>query len=122
MYYKFDEIIELLKGKVKDEFKLLNEYIDFSAEKIRDLLIAFKFQLGKDKWLIDRNNKDAVLNVTTINGILNTLRLIVMNGKINDIESYKLSLTDIDKFDFKSYKSSQYRKMGQEIYNKYFKD
>ncbi len=111
-----------LKGKVKDEFKLLNEYIDFSAEKIRDLLIAFKFQLGKDKWLIDRNNKDAVLNVTTINGILNTLRLIVMNGKINDIESYKLSLTDIDKFDFKSYKSSQYRKMGQEIYNKYFKD
>lgn len=108
-----------LKKKNSEEFDLLNDYIQFSVEKIRDILIAFSSKLGKDRW-ITGNDVDALLSVTTINGILNTLRLIIENNQINTIEEYKKSLDGIEIFKFKSYKSSQYRKMGEDIYKQFF--
>ena len=54
--------------------------------------------------------------------MLNVLRLLIENNKISDIQNYKEKLKDIDKFDFKKYKSSQYRKMGKDIYAKYFEN
>ncbi|MEE9429970.1 MAG: DGQHR domain-containing protein [Melioribacteraceae bacterium] len=109
-----------LKAKNNTEYDLLDEYIDFSTEKIRDIIIAFKSKIGNAKWRIDRTDPNAILNVTTINGILNTLRLIIQNGKINTTKHYQTKLANIVKFPFKNYKSSQYRKMGQDIYDKYF--
>ena len=53
--------------------------------------------------------------------VLNTLRLIIENNKVSKFEHYKTKLKGIDKYDFKSFKSSQYRKMGQDIYDNYFK-
>ena len=66
------------------------------------------------------SKSNGMLNVTFINGVLNVLRLLIENNKISDIQNYKGKLKDIDKFDFKKYKSSQYRKMGKDIYAKYF--
>ena len=111
------------KLKIKDnsEYDLLDEYISFSTEKIRDIILAFKSEIGNTKWRIDRTDPLAMLNVTTINGILNTLRILIQNGKINTSKYYQSRLLNIDKFPFKNYKSSQYRKMGQEIYDNYFK-
>jgi len=109
-----------LKKKNSEEFDLLNEYINFAVEKIRDILIAFSNKMGKDRWVNDRNNSDAILTVTTVNGILNTLRLIIENEKTNSVDGYKKQLNGIDNFNFKSYKSSQYRKMGEDIYTKFF--
>mgnify|MGYP001418030564 CR=1 FL=1 len=112
------------KLKVKDnkEFDLLDEYVDFSVEKIRDMFIALKAKLDTDQWETYRpSNPRGLLTVTFFNGILNLLRLLIENNKVASIEDYKLKLKDIEKFDFKKFKSSQYRKMGEEIYNKYFK-
>jgi len=111
-----------LRKKNSEEFDLLNEYINFAVEKIRDILIAFSNKVGKGKWVNDRNNSGAILTVTTVNGILNTLRLIIENEKINSVDGYKKQLNGIDSFDFKSYKSSQYRKMGEDIYRIFFLD
>lgn len=110
-----------LKQKDNKEFELLDKYIDFSVEKIRDLLIALKMNLTSEQWkTYSPSNSKALLTVTFINGILNVLRLLIENNKVSTVRNYKLKLKKIDKFDFKQFKSSQYRKMGEAIYIKYF--
>ncbi len=112
------------KLKVKDnkEFDLLDEYVNFSVEKIRDMFIALKMTLAPEQWeTYSPSNPRALLTVTFINGILNVLRLLIENNKVASIDDYKLKLKDIDKFDFKDFKSSQYRKMGNAIYDKFFR-
>lgn len=110
-----------LKEKNTEEYELLNEYIDFATEKIRDIMIAFKDNLDSKKWKVDRNDSDAILTVTTINGIFNALRKIIENNQNTTftIDEYKELLRDIDDFNFKQFKSSQYRKMGEDLYQKY---
>ena len=58
--------------------------------------------------------------VTFINGVLNLIRLLIENNQLNGIDSYRDKLKSIDGFNIKQYKSSQYRRMGEDIYNKYF--
>lgn len=110
-----------LKAKNNKEFDLLTKYVEFSVEKIRDILIALKINLDDDKWrTYSPSNPQGLLTVTFINGIFNVLRLLIENNKVYGVETYKSKLKDVNNFDFKKYKSSQYRKMGQDIYNKYF--
>lgn len=109
-----------LKNKESDEFEMLSEYVSFSAGKIRDLFIAFKSQLGAERWVVDRADPNAMLTVTSINGILNALRFIIENNCVGSVSSYSKKLEKINDFDFKKYKSSQYRKMGEDIYQQYF--
>ena len=111
---------EKLKEKDNKEYDLLNEYIEFASEHIRNILRAFKDHLD-DGWYVARNDHKSILSVTTINGILNTLRFLIQNDKISTYEDYKEKLKGIEEFNFKDYKSSQYRKMGLAIYEKYFK-
>ncbi len=99
-----DEDKNKLKDKDSNNLKLLKRYVDFATEKIRDILIAFKSQIGQERWITDRNNPDAILTVTTINGIFNTLRLIIENNKISNNDSYRKSLENIKDFEFKDYK------------------
>ncbi|GAB2973295.1 hypothetical protein GCM10027049_04160 [Mucilaginibacter puniceus] len=106
--------------KKADNFELLQEYKAFSVAEIRNILIGFKENVTKDKWIMNRNDPNAVLNVTTINGMINCLRILIENSKNGDTEYYKEKLKGINEFDFKKYKSSQYRKMGQDIYDKFF--
>lgn len=111
-----------LKIKDNDEHELLKEYINFSVEQIRNLLRAFKDVLDNDKWnSASKSNPNGIITVTFINGILNTLRLLIENDKTDTVDKYKEKLTTLNSFPFKDYKSSQYRKMGQDLYNKYFK-
>ncbi|MGS2739304.1 DGQHR domain-containing protein [Sinomicrobium sp. M5D2P17] len=110
-----------LKQKNNKEFELLDEYIDFSVEKIRDLLIALKMNFDSEQWqTYSPSNSKGLLTVTFINGVLNVLRLLIENNKVLSVEDYKLKLKNINQFDFKKFKSSQYRKMGEAIYKKYF--
>ncbi|MDV3594792.1 hypothetical protein CMU77_01950 [Elizabethkingia anophelis] len=111
-----------LKVKDNDEYQLLDEYIKYSAEKIRDLFIAVKSNLEREQWnLYSRKTPNGILNVTFFNGILNVLRLIIENNSINVPSEYSKKLKGFSEFSFGSYKSSQYRKMGEDIYNTYFK-
>ena len=110
-----------LKEKGNDEYDILTQYVNFSVEKIRDILIALKSTLTNEQWCTySPSTPYGLLTVTFINGILNVLRLLIENNKISSIDQYKKLLLGIDKFPFKSYKSSQYRKMGEDLYNKYF--
>jgi DGQHR domain-containing protein len=114
---------EKLKLKLKDseEYDLLDQYIEFCTRQIRELFISFKKNLDKTQWnLSNRSTPDGIINVTFFNGVLNLLRLLIENKKTGSHSDYSKKLVDINKFDFKSYKSSQYRKLGEDIHKKYF--
>lgn len=112
---------EKLKDKNIENFDLLDEYINYSVQRIRDLFIAVKNNLDKDQWsLYSHKTQKGILNVTFFNGFLNVLRLLIENKKLNQYSEYSKKLEGFNKFPFKNYKSSQYRKMGEDIYKKYF--
>lgn len=115
---------EKSKLKLKDsvDFDLLKDYVTFCVTKIRDIMIALKSELADEQWAIySHNTQHGILSVTFINGILNVLRLLVQNNKVASIVDYKTKLKSIGSFNFRQYKSSQYRKLGEDIYNAYFK-
>lgn len=112
------------KLKVKDyvDFELLEDYVGFCVEKVRDIMIAFKSELTNEQWnTYSHSTPNGILTVTFINGVLNVLRLLVQNNKVSSVDNYRTLLKGVDSFNFKQYKSSQYRKMGEDIYHIYFK-
>ncbi len=110
-----------LKLQAPSEFSLLEEYIEFSVEKIRDLLIAFKSILSSEQWkTYSPGQTNGVLTVSFINGVLNVLRLLIENNKVSDVNTYKAKLKKFNISDISQFKSSQYRKMGEAIFKKYF--
>lgn len=115
--------LELKNGKNE---KVLSEYISFSADVIKTFFRAVEQKIDKERWTF-YNKKDspkAVLNVTFFNGLLNVLRFMIENSLISktDHTEYLSNLDDINNFNFKNYKSSQYRKMGEDIFNQYFQN
>ncbi|NHZ47477.1 DGQHR domain-containing protein [Nitratidesulfovibrio liaohensis] len=105
-----------------DCYELLDEYRDFCVEKIRNVFIGLRIAVGRERWTVSRTNPDAILNVTTVNGIINCLRLLVKNNKIGSIEYYSKNFETVKDFGFKKFKSSQYSKMGKVIYDMCFAD
>ena len=65
-------------------------------------------------------NKQGVLGVVLLNCILNVMRLLIENGNIRPVEEYIKMLNGVEKFPFRDYKSSQYRRMGEKIYSEFF--
>lgn len=110
--------------KDTDEYELLEEYVKFSTDKIRNLFISIKSNLNSDQWnFYSYSTQNGVLNVTFFNGIINLLRLLTENNMLSDFTGYNKILKDKEfhNFKFKNYKSSQYRKLGQDIFDQYFK-
>lgn len=133
---KFDDSIEsdslyrlwpnLDKKKLNkdcEEYELKKLYVDFCAEKIRDILIALKRIVPKESWQVyDPKKKQGCLSVTFINGFLNVIRCQIKNtGTLLSSEDYYQKLKDIKIEKLKEYKSSQYNKMGKAIYSDYIK-
>ena len=110
-----------LKTKNSQEFELLDEYVGFCVEKIRDILIGFQSNLSKEQWsTYSPGTPKGLLTVTTINGILNVLRKLIENNKVLSSKEYIKKLEGIENYNFKAFKSSQYRKLGEDIYKKFF--
>ena len=104
-------------------YSLKNEYVDFCAESIRNLFIGVRYNISEDDWkLYAPSEKKGLLSITFINGFLNLLRCIIQNeNKLYTPEEYTNRLKSIRNFDFRSYKTSHYRRLGEDLYNKVFK-
>ena len=106
-----------------EEYVLKKQYVDYCAEKIRDILIALKRIVTNDSWQVyDPKKKQGCLSVTFINGFLNVIRCQIKNtSSLLSSDGYyqKLKGLEIDKL--KEYKSSQYNKMGTMIFNQFIK-
>jgi len=108
--------------KKQNDYELLSNYKEFCIDEIRKIFIGFKANVDSDSWSSERLVPKGILRVTAINGIINCLRLLIENNKTGDKDYYKKKLKGIERFHFKDYKSSQYRKMGEEIYQKFFNE
>lgn len=104
-----------------NDYSLLEEYKKFCAKKISEVLSAFKANLDSSMWApYNAKTSTGILTVTFINGVLNLIRLLVENDKLTDISTYRKYLEGINSFDLKKYKSSQYRRMGNDLYKEFF--
>lgn len=129
--FKNDTLFKVWQHDQKDDllnpdcqnYDLLNDYKKYCAQKISAVLSAFKTHLGSTIWKpYDAKTSTGVLTVTFINGVLNLTRLLIENSKLTDIDTYVKHLESVSDFDFKQYKSSQYRRMGEDLYKKFFID
>jgi len=105
---------------LEEDIELLHDYINFCTDKINDLLIAINIKIDSSKWTTNKNVRNKVLSTTAINGFIVCLRRIITEGKIGDQKFYESKLANIDTFDFNQYKSSQYGRMGRDLYDLYF--
>lgn len=111
-----------LLDKNCQNYTLLDDYIKFCVKGINEVLSAFKSCIKKQEWKpYCAKTSSGVLTVTFINGVLNLTRLLIENNLMHGLDFYREKLKTIDEFNIKQYKSSQYRRMGEDIYNKYFK-
>jgi DGQHR domain-containing protein len=101
---------------------LAQEYIKFSAAEINIFMSAARSCLPPDRWTADSKVKGRMLTTTILNGFIICLRLLVEHKKLYTFETYKNKFvaSDLSKFPFSTYKSSQYRKLGEALYDKYF--
>ena len=110
-------------NKDSEDYDLRKLYVDYCAEKIRDILIALKKIVPKELWQVyDPKKKQGCLSVTFINGFLNVIRCLIKDkGILLSTDEYYEKLNEINIEKLKVYKSSQYNKMGKAIYNHFFK-
>ena len=99
---------------------LLDEYVKFCVSEINKILSAAKKNLPGEIWTTDKAISGRMLTTTNINALLICLRLLIENGKTGDFELYEKKLKDFDKFSFKNYHSSQYKRMAEAIYVDFF--
>jgi len=108
--------------KEEKDYDLLEQYIDFCVSTIDELFSAVKMNLHKLSWTVySSKNPSGFLSVTTVNGLLNLLRVLIENNQVLGRDYYKEHLLDIERHDIRKYKSSQYRSMGIDLYDSYFK-
>lgn len=101
---------------------LLDAYVAFCAREIGYIFAAVKNVLPDHRWTADRKIAKNFLTTTNVNGVIGCMRRIVDAGKLYNFDEYKEKLKGIDEFKFESFKSSQYNRMGQKIFEKHFKD
>lgn len=112
----------LLTAEKNANYQIRNEYIDFCVSAIRSVFIGVKANIPNDEWrLYSPKDKKGLLSITFINGFLNLLRFIIENDKkLYTHEEYRKKLNGLNSFDFRSYKTSHYRAMGDDLYKKFF--
>jgi DGQHR domain-containing protein len=99
---------------------LLTEYVAFCVLTINNLLLAVMHEYGTDKWKLAPGTKNHVLSPTVLNGLFVCLRELIKSDRVSSTAAYQLKLKGLEKFDFSTHKSSQWRKLGEAIFSKYF--
>lgn len=99
---------------------LLADYIKFCTSEINTFLAAVKFVVDEEKWTTDKKVQGRLLTTTHINGYIICLRHIVNNNLTGDFDYYKSKLKNLKDFSYDEYHSSQYSRMGEELFERYF--
>lgn len=99
---------------------LRNEYVEFCVHSIDQFLIALKMSAPPSLWVADKKVVGHILNTTLVNGFLVCMRKLVENGLIGDRDFYRGFIHNIDFSSFKKFKSSQYGRLGGDLFGEYF--
>jgi DGQHR domain-containing protein len=120
--WKSENKEKLKSAREESNHEIKKEYVAFCVESIRNLFIGVKANIVSDEWkLYDPSDRKGLLSITFINGFLNLLRFIIeKDGKLYTSQDYISRLKGVKSFSFRGYKTSHYRKMGEDLYNKVF--
>jgi DGQHR domain-containing protein len=110
------------KTKLQEETdgELLLEYVDFCAKEVNLFFGAVRATLPDKGWTPDKDVKGRFLSTTSVNGLIICLRKIVENRGARSFDVYKKRLEGLPHFQFGKYKSSQYTRMGSDLFEKFF--
>lgn len=95
---------------------MVDEYIRFAVGQINQYFLAAKSQYGGGGWSLDADPISNLLKPTVINGLIVCLRKLINNGHPLDDAYHKKSLSKLSTINLDSYRSSQWQRLGQEIF------
>jgi len=104
----------------KKDGDLLDQYVDYCTSEISIFFAAAKYNINNRRWTADKGEDDRVLTVTIINGFIICLRKIIENKNLYKFKTYQSKFSNINSFDFSKYKSSQYSRMAEDLFVRYF--
>lgn len=99
---------------------LLREYVSFCEDRINELLISVRKKMPGILWTPARSTKGRLITTTTVNSLLICMRHLVENSKLSDVSEYDKRLSALSPKDFKGFHSSQYGRMAEKLYKKFF--
>ena len=112
-------------GKVKllaeSDSEARSRYIKYCATNINTFFGAVKAVVPQERWTAVKKVPGRMLTTTIVNGLIICLRLTAEAKKTGDFEYYRKKLTKLSQFNFGTYKSSQYTRMGHDLYDTYLK-
>ena len=106
------------KGTAQAE--LLEEYINFCANAINDFLVQIKLAMNPATWDVDAQPRCVLLSPTAINGLIVCLRNIIESEQPLSQNNHEKKLKNVPKFAFDSYKSSQWKRLGTQFFEKHY--
>lgn len=104
----------LITGNSKDP-EVLKRYVKFCTATINEFLLGARIALGSQKWKMVSKDGEGVLSVTTINGLIILLRLLIQDGRFSVGGSLDY-IKPINSVDFNSFKSSQYAALAKTLF------
>ena len=105
-----------------DDYLKLEEYVEYCTKEIDAILLAVKKNTPNGSWNATRSAKERVLTTLNVNAILACLREQLKNGEPLSHDDYLKKFKNFDFSSYPNFKSSQYNKMGQQIYSDLFCD
>jgi DGQHR domain-containing protein len=103
----------------KRDLRLRNEYVEYCVQQLNEFIGAVKDSLPRDRWTTNKK-EDGLLTTTNLVGFIVCLRKIIARGRTHRFLYYRQKLEGLQGFNFDEYHSSQYVRMGEELYNTYF--
>ncbi len=113
----------MLVDRTADETQrkaVLTAYIDFCVKEINQFLIAAKLAIGPERWKVSTAKDRQLLSTTTINGFFVCIRRLIESQTPRSDASYKQQMMPLATLPFSHYKSSAWKALGDEIFNKCF--
>lgn len=103
------------KAKIEQEdMKTRGQYIEYCMKEVNRFIEAYEAELKPEYWTPDRKVSRA-LSITTLNGLIHCLRLLIGSGKTGDVNYYRKGFKRM-RIDFRpgkfKYKSSHWRALG----------
>lgn len=105
----------------QEDHTLLDAYVSFCANEINVFLGAVKSEIDNKVWSPDKRVDGRFITTTNINALLICIRHLIANNKTGDFSYYKNKLSGFSISELGDFHSSQYARMAEKIYEKYFK-
>lgn len=95
-------------------------YTDYCASQIGLFFAAAKSRLPADRWTTSRSVQNRLLTPTVVNGLIGAMRQVLDAGVEMTFQNLHDRLSDLEKFPFEKYRSSQYTVMSTELFKTFF--